>query len=304
MIHGAVVEVNAEANQGEIRLVHKIQETIWPNLLNYISQHLDTVCPVIIPFKYSNLCSEFFRIRNMGAYKAIIMNCVVCAGILLLTCSRIQDSFVAPLPPPDAPAVDIDGNVYPAVVIGNQAWTTVNLRATRFNDGTAIPHVTDTGVWYGLTAPGYCFYKHTTDTNEQEKWGALYNWYAAGSGKLAPASGGWRVPTNTDWTALSDYLGGATAAGGKLKEADTTNWASPNLGATNESGFSALPGGIRSNDGIFYYRSAYGYWWSSSEYDSAFAWGRTLYSGSAYLIWNYDFRKQFGFSVRLVRDLH
>jgi|GEM_PF-4490758 len=154
-------------------------------------------------------------------------------------------TFVAPPPlPPDAPAVDIDGNVYPAVVIGNQAWTTVNLRVTHYNDGTAIPHVTDGGTWSGLSTPGYCYYNNSTDPAKQEKWGALYNWYAVETGKLAPATGGWRVPTDADWTILSDYLGGVSVAGGKMKEAGTANWSSPNTGATNESGFSALPGGV------------------------------------------------------------
>jgi uncharacterized protein (TIGR02145 family) len=215
-------------------------------------------------------------------------------------------TFIAPPspPPPDAPVTDIDGNVYPAVIIGNQVWTTVNLRVTRYNDGTAMPLVTDGSEWSGLSTAGYCFYNNTTDAGEQEKWGALYNWYAVNTGKLAPATGGWRVPTDSDWKALSNYLGGGEIAGGKMKEAGTANWSSPNTGATNESGFTALPGGICEIGGGFFHQGIYGYWWSSTEYNAANAYNRLLGYNCADLIGYNLLNKSKGFAVRLVRDLN
>jgi uncharacterized protein (TIGR02145 family) len=207
------------------------------------------------------------------------------------------DSFVFPRP---LGVIDIDGNVYPTMIIGNQVWTTVNLRVTRYNDGTSIPLVTDGGTWGGLSTPGYCFYNNSTDAGEQEKWGALYNWYAVETGKLAPA--GWRVPTDADWTELSDYLGGESFAGGKMKEAGTTNWASPNTGADNSSGFSALPGGYRYGDGHFYNQSFDGYWWSATENAVSDAYYRYLYFDYELLVRSHYY-KQSGFFVRLVRNI-
>ena len=99
---------------------------------------------------------------------------------------------------------DIDGNVYHIVQIGNQVWTVENLRTTKYNDGSDIPHVTDSAQWANLSTPGYCFYNNTTDAVAQKKWGALYNWYTVETGKLTPE--GWHVPTNNDWRLLELYL--------------------------------------------------------------------------------------------------
>ena len=98
---------------------------------------------------------------------------------------------------------DIDGNVYTTVTIGTQTWTVENLRVTRYNDGTAIPHVKDSSAWFNLTSPGYCYYSNDSASNAF-KYGALYNWHAVGTGKLAPA--GWHVPTVEEWTELENYL--------------------------------------------------------------------------------------------------
>ena len=138
---------------------------------------------------------------------------------------------------------DIDGNVYQTVTIGTQVWMVENLKTTRYIDGTAIPLDTNSSTWGGLTTPGYCWYNDSAIYGNT--YGALYNWYAVNTGKLAPA--GWHVPTDSEWTVLTTYLGGETVAGGKLKDTGTTYWQSPNTGATNASGFLALPGGFRSN---------------------------------------------------------
>ena len=195
------------------------------------------------------------------------------------------------------PVTDIDGNVYHTVRIGTQIWTVENLKTTRYNDGTMIPLVTDNAIWGALTTPGYCYYNDSV--SYANPYGALYNWYTVNTGKLAPA--GWHVPTDSEWTVLSTYLGGDNVSGGKLKEAGTAHWNSPNTGATNETGFSALPGGYRELSGGFLGIDYNGYWWSATEAGAAGAWSRTLYCGYGNLGRGGN-GKSYGFSVRLVRD--
>jgi uncharacterized protein (TIGR02145 family) len=162
---------------------------------------------------------------------------------------------------------EIDGNIYHAVVIGTQVWMAENLKTTKYNDDSTIPNVTDNTGWVGLTSGAYCWYNNDAKTNKNV-YGALYNWYAVNTGKLCPI--GWHVPTVTEWTTLGAFLGGDDVAGGKMKEADLTHWSSPNTGATNESGFTGLPGGLRGNN-MFRYPSTFGeigrraFFWTSTE---------------------------------------
>jgi uncharacterized protein (TIGR02145 family) len=170
--------------------------------------------------------------------------------------------------------MDIDGNIYTTVTIGTQTWLVENLKTTRFNDGSAIPLVSDLTTWNSTTTPAYCWCNYDSVTYKN-LYGALYNWYAVNTGKLAPI--GWRVPSDLDWDTLITLLGGATVAGGKLKEAGIAHWASPNTGATNESGFSALPGGFSGGQ-----IGTWGVWWSSTEsVSSGLAWDRNMSSSDA-----------------------
>jgi hypothetical protein len=107
---------------------------------------------------------------------------------------------------------DIDGNIYSTVTIGTQTWMKQDLKTTRYNDGAAIPLVTDNTAWAALTTPGYCLYNNTNNADSIRTFGALYNWYAVNTGKLAPT--GWHVATDAEWTTLTTYLGGTTVAGG------------------------------------------------------------------------------------------
>ncbi|HOG37272.1 MAG TPA: FISUMP domain-containing protein, partial [Paludibacteraceae bacterium] len=192
---------------------------------------------------------------------------------------------------------DIDGNTYKTVTIGTQTWMAENLKVTKYNNGTNIPNVTDATAWSSLTTGAYCNYNN--DRSNVATYGRLYNWYAVNTGKLAPT--GWHVPTDAEWATLTTYLGGGSVAGGKLKETGTTHWASPNTGATNETGFTALPGGNRDYHGAFYGIGYYGSWWSASERGTYTAWYRNmLYFDSNVGRSNYD--KEVGFSVRCVRD--
>jgi len=150
---------------------------------------------------------------------------------------------------------DIDGNEYKTVMIGTQVWMAENLRTTRFNDGNDIPLVTNNVDWYYLSTPGFCWYNNDESTYKST-YGALYNGYAK---NICPP--GWHQPNSSDWEILCDYLGGDSIAGGKLKQTGTEFWNSPNSGATNETGFTALPGGYRSNSGVFYYAQYGGIWY-------------------------------------------
>lgn len=194
---------------------------------------------------------------------------------------------------------DQDGNVYKTVTIGTQTWMAENLRTTKYNDGTAIHNIADADEWVAITTGGYCSYNNTTSTDTIATYGRLYNWYAVNTGKLAPE--GWHVPTDAEWTTLTDYLGGISVAGGKLKETGTTHWDSPNDETTNKTGFTAHPGGFRLTDGAFSSIGIVGYWWSDAEYGTVTAWGRHMgYDGSN--VYRYDYYKKLGFSVRCVRD--
>lgn len=198
----------------------------------------------------------------------------------------------------ESTVTDYQGNVYNTVKIGSQCWLKQNLRSTKYNDGTNIPNVTNNTTWDNLTTPAYCWYNNNYSTYGSV-YGALYNWYAVNTGKLCPV--GWHVPSDAEWTELTDYLGGESVAGGKLKEAGTAHWLSPNTGATNVAGFTALPGGSRLGSGGFYNVGDGGIWWSATENDASSAWYRVVDSGSSDVGRN-SYDKEVGFSVRYVRD--
>ena len=222
--------------------------------------------------------------------------------IFTTSCVKSNDEITPP-PIETSTITDIDGNVYKTVKIGTQWWMAENMKTTRYNDGSAIPLVTDGAVWKALISPGYCWYHN--DTTKQNTYGGLYNWYAVNTGKLAPT--GWHVPTDAEWTILTTYLGGDNVAAGKMKstgtiEAFTGWWHHPNTGATNESGFTAVPAGYRYGSGTFHFIGTNGSWWSSSEYNTQYAWTRGLYYSYSDVYRN-DNIKNAGFSVRCLRDL-
>ena len=194
---------------------------------------------------------------------------------------------------------DVDGNIYNIVIIGTQTWMAENLKTTKYNDGTAIPLVTE-GSSHGphLYTPGYCWYNNDEATYKAT-YGALYNWYAVNTGKFCPT--GWHVSTNAEWTTLTTYLGGEAVAGGKLKETGTAHWTSRQYGATNETGFTALPGGFRVCNGEFFSEGDFGYLWSATEVDTYSSWLRDLQNISREAH-RTTYCKKGGLSVRCVRD--
>jgi uncharacterized protein (TIGR02145 family) len=198
---------------------------------------------------------------------------------------------------------DQEGNVYKTIVIGTQEWMAENLNTSIYRNGDAIPTNLDDGTWQNTTSGAWAYYNN--DASYACPYGKLYNWYACVDARqLCPV--GWHVPTDAEWTVLTDFLGGEAVAGGKMKttgtiEAATGLWYSTNTGATNSSGFSGAPGGDRIYYGDYVNIGGNGYWWSSSEYDTANAWYRVLgyVNGNASRI---NYNKRIGFSVRCLRD--
>jgi uncharacterized protein (TIGR02145 family) len=197
---------------------------------------------------------------------------------------------------------DSEGNSYKTVTIGTQQWMAENLKVSKYSDGTSIPNITDNTQWSNLTTGAWSFYNN--DVANNVKYGKLYNWYAvsktSNSNKnVCPT--GWHVPTDAEWTVLTEYLGGSNVAGGKMKEAGTASWNSPNTDATNTSLFSALPGGYSIQTGGGNSIGSGGYWWSSTEKDLENAVAIELYKNIG-IVNNFKCSKPNGFSVRCLRD--
>jgi len=183
------------------------------------------------------------------------------------------------------------------VTIGTQVWMTKNLDVSVFRNGDPIPEAKSDEEWKSAgdnKQPAWCYYKN--DPANGTKYGKLYNWYAVSDSRgLAPV--GYHIPSDAEWTILTDYLGGADIAGAKMKSKQ--DWCA-NGNGTNSSGFSGLPGGGRDSF-RFFYECEYAPWWSSTEYDSGNAWYCFLY-------YNYSDasrkseKKEYGSSVRCLRD--
>lgn len=205
---------------------------------------------------------------------------------------------------------DYDGNVYKAITIGTQTWMAENLKTTKYNDGSGIPNLTNTTQWRSTTSGAYCWYNNN-ETAYKDTYGALYNWYAVNSGKLCPT--GWHVPSDAEWKQLEMHLGMSQATadqtewrgapvGGMLKETDITHWQSPNTGATNETGFTGLPAGIRWNiSSDFSGVRGGGVFWTSTPNNSTTAWFRGLYWDRSTICRGED-PNWYGFSVRCIKD--
>jgi uncharacterized protein (TIGR02145 family) len=193
---------------------------------------------------------------------------------------------------------DVDGNIYHYVTIGTQVWLVENLKVTKLNDLTSIPLVTDDASWSSLTTPRYCWPNNMIDN--KEPYGALYNWATVNTGKLCPLD--WHVPSDAEGTILANFLGGEGVAGAKLKEAGTLHWRTPNSGATNETGFTALPGGFRYWGGAFTEFGFGGYWWISRAVDGTHAVCGFLSYTSAQLLYYTNEYMPSGASVRCIKD--
>jgi uncharacterized protein (TIGR02145 family) len=195
--------------------------------------------------------------------------------------------------------IDASGNSYKSVKIGNQVWMAENLKTDRYSNGDLIPNIKGNFEWSNLKAGAWTSYNNSSQNDEI--YGKLYNWYAV-SDKRNVCPDRWHVPTDKEWTILTNYLGGEAVAGEKMKSTGETIWKKSSYeSSTNESGFSGLPGGYRDFNGPWLDIGGYGYWWSSSEHDAGFGWSCILNYGSGNAI-KYSFNKRGGFSVRCLMD--
>jgi uncharacterized protein (TIGR02145 family) len=201
--------------------------------------------------------------------------------------------------PPDTLAYDPDGNIYHFLKIGTQIWMAENLKTTKYADGSPIATTTPTSLDISLeTAPSYQW-SPNRDASNVPDYGRIYTGFTVESNMLCPA--GWRVPTDIDWKLLSDYLGGINVAGGKLKESGTAHWASPNMDATNETGFSARGGGGgRDSLGNFDPPGQFVIYWSSTRGENGL-WNRSLSSSDSNLRRTSSSEKM-GFFVRCIKN--
>lgn len=193
---------------------------------------------------------------------------------------------------------DIDGNTYRTIVIGEDEWMAENLVVAHYANGDPIPEVTGNSAWVTLGSGAWCYYQNN-ETFECP-YGKLYNWYVTIDDRnVCPT--GWHVATDEEWSILTDLLGGSGVTGGILKNIGGGFWDGPNTGATNEVGFSGLPGGFRTLNGTFNNQGDFASFWTSSEVTADHAWLRTLFSNSNFLGIS-DNDKYYGFSIRCVRD--
>jgi uncharacterized protein (TIGR02145 family) len=198
---------------------------------------------------------------------------------------------------------DIDGNTYNTVQIGNQCWTKSNLKVSKYRNGDNIPTGFSNSAWQNTTSGAYAIYNN--DPVNDGLYGKLYNHYAVTDSRgLCPT--GWHVPSDGEWITLENQLGGQSVAGGVLKstamQPTPGGWNSPNTGATNSSGFTALAGGLRNIYGAFGGIFNNGLWWSSSVASGSSAYSRTLNNNDSLIVSSTSGGRADGFSVRCVRD--
>jgi len=195
--------------------------------------------------------------------------------------------------------IDYDGNVYDTVIIGTTVWMKQNLKVTHYNNGTPIPNITDNTAWSSLTTGARCYFNNDSAAYDSV-YGAIYNWYVIiDTNNICPT--GWHVSTNAEWQTTETYLGGINVAGGKMKEADTLHWTNPNSGATNSSGFTGLPGGLRDVSGNFLYKHENGLWWTATAYSASKAWGTYLWYLNTAVDHN-AVSKTYGLNIRCIKD--
>lgn len=220
-------------------------------------------------------------------------------GIFLILLRSCQKESI------EGSVTDIEGNVYQTVKIDRKWWMSENLKVTLYRNGDSIPNVNEAADWIELETGAYCDYENTPVNSEI--YGRLYNWHAVSTRKLCPV--GWHTPNISEWNSLTDYAGHIANAAGKLKESGTAHWVAPNDGATNETGFTAIPGGYREWDyGLATFRGigTACYFWSSTEYISGF--NPETDANPLYMWVNEDnvsfipMDKRNGYSVRCVKD--
>ena len=221
----------------------------------------------------------------------------VCIIILMLGSGCKKEIEVPPT------VSDVDGNMYTTIVIGKQAWLVENLKTTRYRNGDIIPNVVDSVEWKNIRTGAQCYYNN--DQSNSYIYGSLYNWYVVNDPrKICPE--GWHVPSDAEWAALTTSLGGLAVSGGKMKQEGITLWNTPNTGATNQSGFTALPSGRRRatefmTHADYEFLGNAGRWWSSSQHDTETAWTRAMHFDDM-AVERSTRAKVYGLAIRCIKD--
>jgi uncharacterized protein (TIGR02145 family) len=236
---------------------------------------------------------------------------IVIIFVLSISCSNNHETET--LPQTDCGTVT---TTYPIVLIGSQNWMQKNLDVCSYRNGDPIPQVIDPSQWQNLTTGAWCYYNN--DSSNGTIYGKLYNWYAVNDARgLAPE--GYHIPTNSEWIQFENYLIAngynfdGTKAGNKIAKsiASTNLWQTTTTGTTgavghnvnsnNSSGFSGIPGGFRHENGLYNAIEQSTMWWSSTQTDNENAWYRYINKTTEFL-YSYSFNKQFGYSVRCIKD--
>ena len=246
--------------------------------------------------------------RTLAATLGVLSFLMTLMVALFISCGD-DNKAVAPDNSTTGTVTDIDGNVYQTVKIGTQWWMAENLRVTHYRNGDTIPNVTDSATWVNLTTGAWSAYAH--DPNNVATYGRLYNWFTVDDSRIiAPL--GWHVPTDAEWKQLEMTLGMSQAQadsmnwrgsveGGMLKDTGIAHWQTPNVGATNEKGFKALPGGMHHMNSHFQSLGIDGYFWSTTESSGTLVWHRSLNYNRSTLYRAINL-KNYGFSIRCVKN--
>lgn len=232
----------------------------------------------------------------MNQKKGIWLCCFIVTGLLVIFNNSCKKANSSPVELTVEKVTDKDLNFYNTVTIGTQIWMVENLKTTKFSNGDAIP--TTTLDISHQSEPKYQW-AYNDDSTNVTTYGRLYTWSAViDTRNICPT--GWHVPSDAEWETLKTNLGGDAVAGGKLKESGTTHWLAPNVGTSNETGFTALPGGYRSINGAYVGINLSCWFWSTSD-DSPLGWGQALYNDEISLI-RWGFNKSAGVSVRCIKN--
>lgn len=193
---------------------------------------------------------------------------------------------------------DVDGNNYKTAIIGTQGWMAENLRVTHFANGNTLYYVSDPKEWFSkFTSPLYGVYNN--DPDNIEIYGLLYNPGALNGGILCPE--GWRIPIVEDWEKLAMFLNGSDRAGGYVKEAGTSHWMNPNIGANNISGFNAIGAGIRTLNGYYDELGIYSKWWTKLQF-GYYSYTAVYHRNSSMIISSGRENYNRGYSIRCIKD--
>ena len=238
--------------------------------------------------------------ENRFLFFVIILLGTVALPIFFGGCKKDNDNTNTPIIPPDSTVKDFDGNIYHKVKIGTQVWLVENLKVTHYRNGDPILSGNYKSGNKNISTEGI-FWMYDNNSAIAAVYGLLYNWYAiADPRNISPS--GWHIATDPEWTALEVTLGGSDVAGGKLKEQGTSHWDGPNTGASNESGFGALPNGAWDCTSTnFTLLGKFATFWTSTESGTYFAWGRSISASSASL-YRGDSNRNMGWALRCVQD--